>query len=186
MTEKETRVFHILEYLNKLHVRKNQKLTEDILKSQFDFTTIDFDQAFKEIESQGYIYRREGTDYIAISSDGEIKYNDLYTKMTNDRSEVTSEKQRIPKEINYGLIGIILTLVGGAFVLGLMIGSVKYDREKIELQHTVDSLNERIKELKEEETNELKNLKIENKNVWDTYQKIREENERLKKGNTSK
>jgi len=79
------------------------------------------------------------------------------------------------------VIPIILAIIGGAYNLGFDLGYVKYDKEKIDLQKTIDSLNQTIKKLEENESMELKNLKIENKNVWDTYYKILEENEQLKR-----
>ncbi len=79
------------------------------------------------------------------------------------------------------IIPIIFALIGGAYKLGFDNGSVKFDREKIDLQKTIDSLRQEIKDMENRESDELKRLKIENKNVWDTYYKILEENERLKK-----
>jgi len=79
------------------------------------------------------------------------------------------------------IISIIFALIGGAYKLGFDNGSVKFDREKIELQKTIDSLKQEIKEMEGRESDELKRLKIENKNVWDTYYKILDENERFKK-----
>jgi hypothetical protein len=79
------------------------------------------------------------------------------------------------------IIPIIFALIGGAYKLGFDNGSVKFDREKIDLQKTIDSLRQEIKDIENRESDELKRLKMENKNVWDTYYKILEENEQLKK-----
>ena len=79
------------------------------------------------------------------------------------------------------IIPIIFALIGGAYKLGFDNGSVKFDREKLDLQTTIDSLRQEIKDMENRESEELKRLKIENKNVWDTYYKVIEENERLKK-----
>lgn len=85
------------------------------------------------------------------------------------------------RSILWVVIPIVFALIGGAYKLGFDLGYVKYDKEKIDLQKTIDALNLRIKELEEEENSELKTLRIENKNLWDTYHKLYEENEKLKK-----
>jgi hypothetical protein len=79
------------------------------------------------------------------------------------------------------IIPIIFALIGGAYKLGFDNGSVKFDREKIDLQKTIDSLRLQINDSETKESDELMRLKLENKNVWDTYYKILEENEQLKK-----
>jgi hypothetical protein len=79
------------------------------------------------------------------------------------------------------IVTLILAAVGGAYTLGFDNGSVKFDKEKIDLQKTIDSLRQQIKEIEQSESDEIKRLKIENKNVWDTYYKVLDENERLKK-----
>jgi hypothetical protein len=79
------------------------------------------------------------------------------------------------------IVTFVLAAIGGAYTLGFDNGSVKFDREKIDLQKTIDSLKQQIKEIEQSESDEIKRLKIENKNVWDTYYKVLDENERLKK-----
>ena len=178
--EKDRRVFEILKYLNEGHVRKNNQLARDTLRTQFPFATSDFNEAFKEIEERGFIYKREETDNIAISTDGEIKYNELYIRFSDANSKRSNANSRTA--INYyALAGIVIPLVGGAYYFGTERGYLRFDKEKIELQETIDSLRGRIKELENDQNAELKTLRIENKNLWDTYHKYQEENEKLKR-----
>jgi hypothetical protein len=79
------------------------------------------------------------------------------------------------------IVTLILAAIAGAYTLGFDNGSVKFDKEKINLQRTIDSLNVQIKQIEQNESDEIKRLKIENRNVWDTYYKVLDENELLKK-----
>lgn len=79
---------------------------------------------------------------------------------------------------------VISGIVAGAifiFGMGSYFGKFEKEREIIEMNKTFDSLNLKIKELEDTESLELKNLRIENKNIWDTYYKVLDENEKLKK-----
>jgi hypothetical protein len=180
MMDKDKRIFEILKYLNEGHVRKNDQLSKDTLRTQFPFATGDFNDAFKEMEERGLIYKREGTDNIAISKDGENKYNELHLRFSDTNPKKLNGNSRTT--INYyALAGIVIPLVGGAYYFGTDRGYLRFDKEKIELQETIDSLEERVKELENDENAELKTLRIENKNLWDTYHKCQEENEKLKR-----
>ncbi len=118
MTEKENRIFTILKYLNQGQVRKNQTLTEAILKSQFDFTSQDYNEAFNTIQTGGYIYRRENTQFVAISNDGEIKYNELFDKFRNESSwnflEAAKTYQAVTIVIS--ILTFLISLLGSIFV----------------------------------------------------------------------
>lgn len=80
-------------------------------------------------------------------------------------------------QIISGLAGVAVFIFGA----GNYFGKFEKEREIIEMNKTFDSLNLRIKELKETESLELKNLRVENKNIWEIYHKILNENEKLKK-----
>jgi hypothetical protein len=118
MTEQENRVFSILKYLNQGHVRNNSTLTEEALRSQFDFTNHDYEEAFNTIETRGYIYRRENAQFIVISRDGEIKYNELFDKFRNESSWNFLESAKTYQNVTIviSILTFLVTLLGSIFV----------------------------------------------------------------------
>lgn len=118
MTEKENRIFTILKYLNQGQVRRNQTLTETTLRSQFDFTSYDYDEAFNTIQTNGYIYRRENGQFIAISNDGEIKYNELFDKFRNESSWNFLESAKTYQNVTIAIsiLTFLISLFGSIFV----------------------------------------------------------------------
>lgn len=205
MTEHEIK---ILKHLNK---SRSQNNVDEVLSEELEITTHDIKIAVEALENKKYIYqdskenqKNSGLRAWKITENGQIKINELkriedlekeneikkneldLNKMGLTGKDTQAKKKSTSnfwtsKSVIWVVIPIVLTLMYGAYQFGFDRGYVKYDKEKINLQKTVDSLSQEIKELEETESSELKSLKIENKNIWDTYHKLLEENEQLKK-----
>ena len=120
------RIYSILQYLNQGNVRQNSSLTDAELKTQFDFTSTEFDSAFKAICDNKYIYRREKNG-IAISEDGERILNEWRT-----RYELSEISDTTKKTLNLtSVLGLVGTLI--LFAQGFLM----YQQNKL-LKDTLD------------------------------------------------
>jgi hypothetical protein len=84
---------------------------------------------------------------------------------------------------NGQIIGGIFVAAGTIFGIGNYLGKFEKEREIIQLGKTIDSKEQYIKELEDEQNAELKTLKIQVSNHQETYEKIYKENEELKTEN---
>jgi len=72
-------------------------------------------------------------------------------------------------------ITIILSLIGGAYLFGVDRGSIKFDKEKLDLVDSIKSLKQKIVACEEDQNSEINSLRINDKNYHDTFIKMREE-----------
>jgi cell division protein FtsB len=82
---------------------------------------------------------------------------------------------------NAQIIGGIVVAAGSLFAVGNYLGKFEKEREIIQLNKDIDSRDEQIKMYEEGRDSEMNTIRIENKNLKDTYEKIYNKNDSLNK-----
>jgi hypothetical protein len=116
---------------------------------------------------------KENFRHLIANAINHIESNGLY--------KIKSRNNFLGGFSNTEIISGLVVGVGIIITVSIYLGRFEKEREIIELQKTIDKKDQNIKELEEGQNAELKTLKIENKNLWDTYHKLYDENENLKK-----
>jgi hypothetical protein len=128
------------------------------MKATFNRLTV-----FKAETSEDKRYEKTVAALDVMMDEFRLKYNkallskDAPGTMTKNHVDLNPKGGLLrSSSIVWVVVPILLTVIGGAYLFGYDRGYVRFDKEKIELQKTIDLLNERVKELEGQENAQLK------------------------------